>query len=64
MIAKATGTASNGQSVNGSVPYIDDQEFYALSVESEDIPESLNVQFYSPVYVLKKEVLFDITLQE
>ena len=64
MIAKATGTASNGQSVNASVPYIDDREFYALSVESEDIPESLNVQFYSPVYVLKKEVLFDITLQE
>ena len=64
VIAKATGTASNGQSVNASVPYIDDREFYALSVESEDIPESLNVQFYSPVYVLKKEVLFDITLQE
>lgn len=59
-----------GVDVNGNGVYSqlnedkDGNEIYVFEVESEDMPGSLNLQFFNPVYLLEQKIEFNITIQE
>lgn len=65
--ADATVTASNHAFSNGAINVWDAatrEMCYFFEVESDDMPESINVQFSNPIFLYNQELTFDVTIQE
>ena len=65
--ADATVTASNNAFSAGGIDMWDTatrESCYFFKVESDDMPESIDVQFSNPVFLYNQELSFDVTIQE
>lgn len=63
-VARARGVTANGAEVVSEINQIENEMKYMLKTNSEELSDSMTVEFYEPLYIWQQELFFDISLQE